>query len=126
MAATWHGNPYLARQLRGQLVKLQRGEQAEYRLRYFNGYRSQAFVLGDRAAGQSVETSPDTLQLAGGRQARKHHPWCTDSVQIAGAQQFLLLEQVKDALLVSGVLHECMHVPFIRSLQEQGEYTELS
>ena len=85
MAATWHGNPYLARQLRGQLVKLQRGEQAEYRLRYFNGYRSQAFVLGNRTTGQSVETAPDSLQLAGGRHARKHHPWCADSVKIAGA-----------------------------------------
>ena len=63
-------------------------------------------MLGNRAAGQSVETAPDTLQLAGGRQARKHHPWSTDSVQIAGAQQFLLLEQVKDALLMSSVLHK--------------------
>ena len=105
MAAARHGDPDLARQLRGQLVELQRSQQAEHGLRHLGGDGHQTLVLRSLRVRQAVQTTPDLLQQASGGQARQDDPGRVDGVQIAGAQQPFLADQIEDALGVGVGAH---------------------
>jgi hypothetical protein len=111
MAAAVHGDPHLSRKLGRQLMERQGRKQAEHRLRHFGGHSDQAFMLGSLTAGQPVDAAPGLLKLAVGCHACEDDPGCPDCIQIAGAQDALLLEQIKDALAV-GVGSHCGHNMF--------------
>lgn len=105
VAAPRHGDPDLTRQLRGQLMKLQRREQAEHRLRYLGGDGAKALEFRNLCIRQTVQATPHLLQQTRGGQARQNDPRRTDGVQIAGAQQPLLAGQFEDALSVGTGVH---------------------
>jgi hypothetical protein len=105
VAAVRHGDPDLARQLGGQPVELQRGQQAEHGLRHLGCHHHEAFVFRDRMAGWAVQATPDPVQQTSGGQACQDDPGHVDGVQIAGAQQPLLAGQIEDALAVGAGGH---------------------
>jgi len=105
VAAARHGDPDLARQLRGQLVELQRCEQTEDGLRHLGGDGRETLEFRSLRIRQAVQTAPDPFQNASGGQARENDPGRIDGVQIDGAQQPLLAGQIEDALGVGGGEH---------------------
>ncbi|CQR42176.1 protein of unknown function (plasmid) [Thiomonas sp. Sup16B3] len=100
MAAARHGDPDLARQLGGQFVELQRGEQAEHGLRHLGGDGHETLKFRPVGVRQTVQATPNLFQQASGGQARQDDPGRIDGVQIAGAQHPLLAGQNEDALSV--------------------------
>ncbi|BAP88789.1 succinate dehydrogenase flavoprotein subunit [Burkholderiales bacterium GJ-E10] len=98
MAAAWHGDPDLTRQLGGQPVKLECGEQAEHGLWHPGGDKGKTLEFRYLCAWQTVKTTPDPFQQSCGSHAREDDPGRADGVQIAGAQQPSLASQIKDAL----------------------------
>jgi hypothetical protein len=98
MAAARHGDPDLARQLGGQLVELQRSEQAEHGLRHLGGNGHEALVFGRLGLRQAVQATPNPVQQTRSGQAGQDDPRRIDGAQIAGAQQPLLAGQTEDAL----------------------------
>ena len=84
VTATRHRNPYLARQLRRELVELQCGEEAKHCLRDFRCNRNEAFVLGRYASCKTIKSAPDAFQSARSGQTRKHHARHTLGVQFTG------------------------------------------
>ena len=98
VAAAWHGDPDLARQLGGQLVKLQCGQQAEHGLWHLGGDCAQALELRHLCIRQAIETTPDPLQQPSGIQPCEDDPWCIDGIQVAGAQKSSLADQIEDTL----------------------------
>lgn len=105
MAAAWHGNPDVAWQLRGQLVKLQRREQAEHGLRSLGGHGAQAVELRWLCAWQAVQAPPHPFQQASSGESREDDAGRVDGIQIAGANQPLLAGQAKNALGVGIGVH---------------------
>jgi hypothetical protein len=91
--------------LGGQLVELQRREQAEHGLRHLCGDGHQTLVFGPVGVRQAIEAATDLFQLASSGQARQDDPGRVDGAQIAGAQQPLLAGQIEDALGVGVCEH---------------------
>lgn len=79
-------------------MELECRQQAEHGFGNLDCDSRKVLVLGHGVAWQTVEAAPDTLQLPGSGQTCQHHPRRADGVQVAGAQEALLVEQGKSAL----------------------------
>jgi hypothetical protein len=66
--------------------------------RHLGGDGHETFEFRPLRIWQAVQPASDSVQNASGGQARQDDPGRIDGVQIAGAQQPLLVGQIKDAL----------------------------
>lgn len=105
VAPSKHGNPDLARQLRGQLMKLQCRQQAENSLWHADGHGDQTLMFGKRTLRESVEAATCLFQLAARSEARQVHPRDAHFIQIAGTQDTLPAYQMKQTVCMSVFAH---------------------
>jgi len=90
------------RKLSTDLVKLQRGEQADDGLRHTPANLGKRLMLGHLAVGQAVEAAGDALELAGPMELEEELRRPAVRAQIRRTQQSLAVGEFEDACGLGG------------------------
>ena len=102
LAPASDSDPDCARQLRGELVEGQRGDQVDHRTGHTRGHFDQRVVLSDVGLGMHVEAPADAEELALVHQTTQDDARDAQRLEVAGADHASLSGEVEDLVGLGG------------------------